>query len=242
MGGSMQIYPTIEIKDGQCLGMKQGFSKQSNNYLASPVELARHWMNEGATFIHLLDSNGAKAGHSINSGVFKQIAYEIPVPLQLSGEIRNLQEIEYILNCGISRVVVGSAAIQNPGFAKEAIRIFSAKKVVIGIVVKDNRIVSPDGVYVSSYTPLDFCKKMEQMGVKTMIIREESGFLLSEELEIDLCRQVTNKTKMDVIVASDIYSSKDLEYINQANIHGALISRALIERWIGLKKAIKRFQ
>lgn len=235
----MQIYPAIEILNGQCQGFKRGFE----NPLVSPVEMALDCLRKGATFIHLVDLDGSTQGHSVNVGVLKKIAYEIPVPLQLGGGIRNLQEMEYVLNCGMSRVIIGRAAVQNPGFVKEAIRLFSAKRVVVSITIKDNRVYDRHQLFSSTYSPMDFCKKMEQNGLKTIIIKEDSSFIMNEGPVIDFSSEVTRKTNLDVIVNSDkIYALKDLEHIKQAGIHGALVGKALTEHWIDLTRAIRLFQ
>ena len=235
----MQIYPAIEIKNGKCQGFKCGFE----NPLVSPVEMALDCLKKGATFIHLVDMDGSTQGHSVNVSVFKKIAYEIPVPLQIGGGIRNLQEMEYVLNCGMSRVIIGRAAVQNPGFVKEAIRLFSAKRVVVSITIKDNRVYDRHQIFSSTYSPMDFCQKMEQNGLKTIIIKEDSSFMVNEGPVIDFSSAVTQKTALDVIVNSDnIYALKDLEHIKQAGIHGALVGKALTEHWIDLTRAIRLFQ
>ncbi|KIR01182.1 Phosphoribosylformimino-5-aminoimidazole carboxamide ribotide isomerase [Lachnospiraceae bacterium TWA4] len=230
----MQIYPTIEIKDGQCKGIRQSLSDKME--LTSPVEMARYCLHQGSQIIHLIDLDGAIAGHSVNIGILKQIAYEIPIPLQLCGGIRTLQEIEYVLNCGISRVVLGAEAIKSPRFVKEAIKAFSAKKIVVSISIKDHLVCSYHEHNISSYSPLEFCKKMEDMGLKTMIVREKSDYFGFEYAKL-----ITEKTNLNVIISSDISSLKELELIKQEGIYGVILNRALREHRVDLRRVIQMF-
>ncbi len=132
----MKIYPSVEIINGQCRKLKSGLSGPSN-----AEQMALHWMEEGADGIHLVDIDGIKTGHIINTAAIKAIAYELPVPLQLYGGIRSFKDIEFAMDCGIRRAVIGTKAMLSPGFVKESVKLFGAGRLIVSVHISDGRLI-----------------------------------------------------------------------------------------------------
>lgn len=115
----MQLYPAIDLKNGQCVRLRQGEFKDITVYSDRPEEIAAKWQSKGATFLHLVDLDGALAGHSVNKEVVKKIAAEVSIPVQMGGGIRKEEDIEFILSLGVSRVIIGTKAAENPEFIRQ---------------------------------------------------------------------------------------------------------------------------
>ena len=124
----MKLYPAIDIKNGQCVRLKQGQFEDILVYSNSPVGVAKKWEDSGASFIHLVDLDGALVGHSVNDDVIREIASTVKIPIQVGGGIRTIKDIEHKLNLGVTRVILGTKAVENPMFIKEVIHCFGADK------------------------------------------------------------------------------------------------------------------
>ena len=138
----MQLYPAIDIKNGHCVRLRQGQFQDSQTYSHSPVSVAKQWEESGATFIHLVDLDGALVGYGVNESVIKEIAQTVKVPVQVGGGIRSIKDIENKLNLGVNRVIIGTKAVEDPGFVKEAIHSFGADHIVVGIDAKDTASIT----------------------------------------------------------------------------------------------------
>lgn len=139
-GKVMQLYPAIDIKNGQCVRLKQGMFHDVEVYSNMPARVAAMWEQQGASFIHLVDLDGALVGHSVNEEVIKSIVSSVHVPTQLGGGIRTMKDIETILGYGVTRVILGTKAVQDPIFVKEAVENFGADKIVVGVDARNGMV------------------------------------------------------------------------------------------------------
>src|SRR5699024_6674681 len=139
----MIIFPAIDILDGQCVRLIQGDYNREKVYSNSPVDMAKQWEKKGAEYIHIVDLNGAKTGVSINKEIIKEIANTVSIPVQVGGGIRSVDTIKYYLENGVSRVIIGTAAINNQQFLQEAIDTFG-EKIAVSIDAR-NGYVATDG-------------------------------------------------------------------------------------------------
>ena len=140
----MKLFPAIDIKNGQCVRLRQGSFRDVLVYSDIPSKVAKEWEASGASFIHVVDLDGALVGHSVNEAAIKDIVESVTIPIQLGGGIRSVKDIENKLNLGISRVIIGTKAAIDPGFMKEAIALFGPERIVAGIDAKDG-IVAVEG-------------------------------------------------------------------------------------------------
>ena len=156
----MLLIPAIDLKDGKCVRLKQGDMNDSTTFGDDPVAVARRWLEAGARRLHLVDLNGAFAGKPVNEGVIKAIIKEVgdDIPVQLGGGIRDLDTIERYLDDGLSYVIIGTAAVKNPGFLKDACSAFGGH-IIVGLDAKDGKVATDGWSKLSGHEVVDLAKK-----------------------------------------------------------------------------------
>lgn len=238
----MQLYPAIDIKNGQCVRLRQGQFHDVEIYSQTPSKVAKQWETMGATYIHLVDLDGALAGRSVNEDTIKEIVNEVSVPIQVGGGIRTINDIESKLNLGVARVIIGTKAVENPAFIKEAISNFGADRIVIGIDAKDGMVAIEGWEKVSNYNAVTLGLQMKEIGVKTIIYTDISKDGMLQGPNIEHTRVMVDATGVDIIASGGISSLKDLEKLTDINVQGTIIGKALYEKRFDLKDAIELFE
>lgn len=224
----MIIFPAIDILDGQCVRLIQGDYNREKVYSNSPVDMAKQWEKKDAEYIHIVDLNGAKTGVSINKEIIKEIANTVSIPVQVGGGIRSVDTIKYYLENGVSRVIVGTAAINNQQFLQEAVETFG-EKIAVSIDARNGYVATDGWTDTSDVSALDLIKKLEEVGVKTIVYTDiaKDGMLQGPNLTE---QQTINKaTKMDVIASGGVTTKEDVENLRQLNMYGAIIGKALYD-------------
>lgn len=238
----MQLYPAIDIKNGHCVRLRQGQFQDSHTYSNSPVSVARKWEECGATFIHLVDLDGALVGYGVNESVIKEIAQTVKVPVQVGGGIRSIKDIENKLNLGVNRVIIGTKAVEDPGFVKEAIHSFGADHIVVGIDAKDGFVAVEGWEKVSTFNAIELAMSMKAIGVKTIVYTDISKDGMLSGPNIPHTKNMVDVTGLDIIASGGVSSLKDLEMVDSINVSGAIIGKALYEDRIDLAQAINMFE
>lgn len=238
----MQLYPAIDIKNGQCVRLKQGMFHDVEVYSNIPSKVAAMWEQQGASFIHLVDLDGALAGHSVNEEVIKNIIASVKVPTQLGGGIRTMKDIETVLDLGVSRVIIGTKAVQDPMFVKEAVDNFGSDKIVVGVDAKNGMVAIEGWEKVSSLHAVNLCLKMKEYGVKTIAYTDISRDGMLQGPNIELTKELSDVTGMEIIASGGVSNMSDLERLYYAGIKGAIIGKALYENCLNLKTAIDLYE
>ncbi len=238
----MQLYPAIDIKNGHCVRLRQGQFQDSQTYSLSPVSVAKQWEDSGATFIHLVDLDGALVGYGVNEAVIREIAQTVKVPVQVGGGIRSIKDIENKLNLGVKRVIIGTKAVEDPGFVKEAISSFGAESIVVGIDAKDGFVAVEGWEKVSTHNAIDMALSMKAIGVKTIVYTDISKDGMLSGPNIPHTKNMVDVTGLDIIASGGVSSLKDLEMVDSINVQGAIIGKALYENRIDLAQAISLFE
>lgn len=238
----MKLYPAIDIKNGQCVRLRQGQFQDVEIYSNSPVKIAKQWEQQGASYIHIVDLDGALAGHSVNEEAISEITEKVKVPIQVGGGIRTIKDIENKLNLGVSRVIIGTKAVENPAFIKEAINAFGADRIVIGIDAKNGMVAIEGWEKVSNYNAVSLGIQMRDLGVKTIVYTDISKDGMLQGPNVEHTKEMVDATGLDIIASGGISSLKDLEMVNEIKVHGAIIGKALYENRIELKNAIDLFE
>ena len=238
----MILYPAIDIKNGQCVRLRQGQFHDVEVYSHSPANVAKEWETLGASYIHIVDLDGALAGHSVNDEVIKEIVDTVNVPIQVGGGIRTINDIEHKLNLGVSRVIIGTKAVENMQFVKEIIQRFGADKIVIGIDAKNGMVATDGWEKISQYNAVLLALSMKTLGVKTIIYTDISKDGMLQGPNIERTKEMVDVTGLNIIASGGVSSMKDLEAINGIKASGAIIGKALYERRIELDKAIALFK
>lgn len=238
----MKLFPAIDIKNGQCVRLKQGSFRDILVYSEIPFKVAKQWEASGASFIHLVDLDGALVGHSVNDEVIREIVDHVKIPVQVGGGIRTIKDIDHKLNQGVSRVIIGTKAVADPGFIKEAVQTFGTDKIVIGIDAKEGMVAIEGWEKLSSYNAVALALEMKKLGIKTIVYTDISKDGMLQGPNITHTKQMVDETGLQIIASGGISSLKDLELLQEINVYGAIIGKALYEDRIDLKKAVRMFE
>jgi len=238
----MIIFPAIDIKNGQCVRLRQGSFQDMLVYSEMPIKIAKQWEAAGASFIHIVDLDGALLGHSVNDEVISAIVSEVKIPVQVGGGIRTIKDIENKLNLGVERVIIGTKAVKDPAFIKEAINTFGADKIVIGIDAKDGMVAIEGWEVISSYQATALALEMKKCGVKTIVYTDITKDGMLQGPNITHTKEMVDITGLNIIASGGVSSLKDLEMLYEINVYGVIMGKALYENRIDLKTAIHMFE
>lgn len=234
------IYPAIDIRNGNCVRLIQGDYDQETVYGNSPIEMATRFQNEGATWIHLVDLDGAKAGKRVNDAHVIAIAKELDLKVQIGGGIRTPEDVEAYLNNGVDRVILGSSAIKDPEFTKEMLKQYG-DKIAIGIDARDGYVATEGWLETSKVTAEALGKELAKHGAEVFIFTDISrdGMLTGPNTEA--IAALARATGKEVIASGGVSKLADLTELKQYaadGIGGAIIGKALYTNQFTLKDAL----
>lgn len=237
----MLIIPAIDLKDGQCVRLKQGVMEDATVFSENPGAVARHWLDQGARRLHLVDLNGAFAGKPKNESAIRAIVKEIDgdIPIQLGGGIRDLETIERYLDSGITYVIIGTAAVKIPGFLHDACYAFPGQ-IMVGLDAKDGKVAVDGWSKVTGHDVVDLAKKFEDYGVEAIIYTDigRDGMLngINIQATVALARELT----VPVVASGGITNLNDIRTlceIESEGIMGAITGRAIYEGSLDFREA-----
>ncbi|MBD5157409.1 MAG: 1-(5-phosphoribosyl)-5-[(5-phosphoribosylamino)methylideneamino]imidazole-4-carboxamide isomerase [Butyrivibrio sp.] len=238
----MKLYPAIDMKDGKCVRLKQGEFKDITVYCDEPWKVARYFEENGASFIHLVDLDGALKGHSVNEESIKRIVSEVNIPCELGGGIRTVRDIERVLSYGINRVIIGTKAVSSPEFVREAVEKFGSEKIVIGVDAKDGFVAVEGWEQLSDKTALSMCLTMKELGVKHIVYTDISKDGMLAGPNVAMTKKLTDETGLDIIASGGVSGAEDLRSLAAAGIKGAIIGKAIYENRINIRDAVREFE
>ncbi len=233
----MIIYPAIDIKDGKCVRLTQGKFSDVAVYGNDPLIMAKKWESLGAPYLHLVDLDGALAGSGINRNIIIKIAQSVDIPVQTGGGIRTMDDISELIAGGISRIILGTAAVQNPQLVDEAVAKFG-EKIAIGIDAKDGMAAISGWEEISSLPALDLAKSMQQKGVRYIVYTDIStdGMLTGPNLAA--MRQMADSVAVKVIASGGVGSYEDILSLKSTGVEGVIVGKALYTGNVELEKAL----
>lgn len=227
----MLLIPAIDLKDGHCVRLVQGDMDQSTTFGEEPSLVARRWLDEGARRLHLVDLNGAFAGTPKNLSAIQSILKEVDdtIPVQLGGGIRDLDTIEKYIDSGISYIIIGTAAVKNPGFLRDACSAF-AGHIIVGIDAKDGKVATDGWSKVTGVDVLDLARKFEDYGVESIIYTDigRDGMLTGINIEATL--RLAQAVKIPVIASGGLSGISDIEKlvaIEREGVEGVICGRSI---------------
>ena len=238
----MQLYPAIDIKGGKCVRLTQGLFDNVKVYSDTPADMARLWVSQGATYLHLVDLDGALAGQSVNEPVIRAIAESVSVPIQIGGGIRSKEAVSSMLNLGVQRVIIGTKAVENPQFIQEMIEEFGPEHIAVGVDAKDGMVAIEGWEKVSSLSASELCQQMKEYGVRHIVYTDISRDGMLTGPNVAATKKLTDDTGLDIIASGGVSSMDDLQNLYKQGIHGAIIGKALYEKRVDLKEAVLRFE
>lgn len=234
----MRIYPAIDIKDGNCVRLLQGKFSDLTVYGNNPAEMAKKWESLGGEYIHVVDLDGALKGHGVNAEKISEICKSVSVPVQTGGGIRTMADIEAKLNCGISRVIIGTKAVSNPDFIKEAVEKYG-DKIVIGIDAKDGMVAIEGWEKTSDFTAVEFAKKMVELGVKTIVYTDIATDGTLAGPNVQAMREMASSVDADIIASGGIGNIEHILSLKDTGVEGVIVGRALYTNNVDLEEAVK---
>ena len=239
----MQIIPAIDIKDGHCVRLKQGDMHAATVFSEDPAAMAQHWLEQGAQRLHLVDLNGAVAGKPRNELAIREIVSVIgeEIPVQLGGGIRDLDTIERYLDDGISYIVIGTAAVKNPGFLHDACSAFPGH-ILVGLDAREGKVATDGWSKMTGHDVVDLARKFEDYGVEGIIYTDIGRDGMLTGINIEATVKLAREIKLPVIASGGLSSIADIEKLAQHEndgIIGAIAGRAIYEGTLNFKEALK---
>ncbi|MGN1317999.1 MAG: 1-(5-phosphoribosyl)-5-[(5-phosphoribosylamino)methylideneamino]imidazole-4-carboxamide isomerase [Lachnospirales bacterium] len=237
----MQIYPAIDIIDGKAVRLSQGKFDNVTVFNDNPVDAAGNWVKSGATYIHLVDLDGARYGKSFVIDIIKNIKSSYNIPVQTGGGVRSMEDIDLRINAGADRVIIGTAAVKNPELVKEAAKKYG-DKIAVGVDAKNGMVAISGWEEVSDIKAVDLCLKMKEYGIKTIIYTDISKDGMMEGPNIESTKELIDKTGLNIIASGGVSKLEDLENVEKINSSGVIIGKALYNGALNLSDVIDKFQ
>ncbi len=227
----MLLIPAIDLKDGKCVRLKQGDMNEATSFGDDPAAMARRWLDAGARRLHLVDLNGAFAGKPVNEAAIKSILAEVgdEIPVQLGGGIRDLDTIERYLDDGLSYIIIGTAAVKNPGFLRDACSAFGGH-IIVGLDARDGKVATDGWSKLTGHEVVDLAKKFEDYGVEGVIYTDIGRDGMLSGINIDATVKLAQALTMPVIASGGLSNLADIERlcaVADQGIGGVICGRAI---------------
>jgi len=240
----MLLIPAIDLKDGQCVRLKQGDMDQATIFSEDPAAMARKWVDLGARRLHLVDLNGAFAGKPKNLDAIEAILDEVgeEIPVQLGGGIRSLETIEKYLDAGLSYVIIGTAAVKDPGFLQDACSAF-AGSIIVGLDAKDGKVATDGWSKLTGHEVLDLAKKFEDYGVESIVYTDIGRDGMLQGINIDATVKLAQAVGIPVIASGGLSNIADIEKLCEVEgqgVEGVICGRAIYSGDLDFAAAQKR--
>jgi cyclase len=229
-----QVIPAIDLLNGQCVRLQQGDYNQVTQYSADPVAVAKQFQDQGAVWLHVVDLDGAKAGHPVNQAIVERLVKETNLRIEVGGGIRSIETARHYLQIGIDRVILGTAAITRPLVLQTLIKEFGPQRVVVGLDIKKNQVATEGWMVTTGSSLQATLQQFQQVGVTTLIVTDISkdGMLLGPNF--DLCQTVADNG-FNVVVSGGVSSNADLQQAKQLGFWGVITGKALYEGKVSLQ-------
>lgn len=237
---SFILYPAIDIRGGKCVRLTQGDYGQETVYGEDPVAVAAQWMEAGAEWIHIVDLDAARSGELVNLPVIEAIVKTCRIPVQVGGGVRDMDRLQRLLHLGVSRVVIGSAAIDHPGFVEESLSQYG-KQIAIGIDAREGKVATHGWLDTSEVTAEELARKMVEYGAETFIFTDISRDGMLSGVNVEAVRALARACGKEVIASGGVRSLADLRQLaklQQEGIAGVIIGKALYTGAIRLEEAL----
>lgn len=234
----MNIFPAIDLYDGKAVRLFKGDYNQMTVYSDNPLEVAKKFETLGATHLHLVDLEGAKNGYPGNLETIRRIVEETDLFTEVGGGIRTIETAKAYIESGVDRIILGTAAVENEAFLKEALSLFG-DKVAVGVDLKDGFVAIKGWTEKSALSAQDFLSKMEALGVKTIICTDISRDGAMQGSNNQLYKELSESYKIDLVASGGVSDINDIKTLTQMGLYGAIIGKAYYIGAINLEEAIE---
>lgn len=234
----MLVFPAIDLFDGKAVRLYKGDYDQMTVYNEDPLAVAKDFYDSGATWLHTVDLEGARNGETPNLATVERLAKESGLLMEVGGGIRSMEVVDRYLSAGVSRVILGTAAVKDEAFLREALSKYG-ERIAVGIDIKEGKVAIKGWTEKSDLDAMEFCAKMEQMGVKTIICTDISKDGAMKGANHALYREMAARFDVQIIASGGVSSMEDIEKLAALGIYGAIVGKAYYVGAIDLKKAIE---
>jgi len=234
----MKLFPAIDLFDGKAVRLFKGDYNQMTVYSENPIEIAQDFSKKSAKFIHIVDLEGAKDGTTPNLDIVKQIANETDLFTEIGGGIRSMETVRAYLENGVDRVILGTAAVKDEAFLKEALAEYG-ERIAVGVDIKDGFVSIKGWTENSEYDCFTFCEKMQNLGVKTLICTDISKDGAMQGTNRELYKELSEKFSIDITASGGVSSLDDVKALRKLNLYGAIIGKAYYIGAINLEEALE---
>lgn len=234
----MLIFPAIDLYEGKAVRLYKGDYAQMTVYSNDPTQIARDFAAQGAKWIHVVDLEGARNGQTPNIETVRAIVESTSLSVEIGGGIRSMEVIERYLQAGVSRVILGTAAVTDPDFLHEAAAKYG-DKIAVGVDVCDGFVAIKGWTEQSQHTVFDFCDEMQSLGICTIICTDISKDGAMQGTNRELYRQLSEQLHMDIIASGGVSTLDDIRALREMELYGAIIGKAYYTGAISLKEAIE---
>ena len=234
----MHMIPAIDLIGGKAVRLTKGDYNKVTVYSDQPVLVAKYFEAEGAKLLHVVDLDGAKDGSTANFETIRQIVAATNLSVEVGGGIRDIDTIKKYVEIGVDRVILGTAAVNDPAFLREAVRLYP-ENVVVGVDIKDGRVAIKGWLEVSELTCFDFCAQLQEIGVRTIICTDISKDGMMSGTNRELYRELSARFDLNIIASGGVSSLEDVVSLAGMNLYGAILGKALYTGAVVLKDAIE---
>ncbi len=232
----MELIPAIDIKDGACVRLYQGDFNQATVYGSDPAAMARRWVEQGATRLHVVDLDGAKAGRPINTATVQAITRAVNIPVQLGGGLRRAEDVAVVLDSGVARVILGTAAVRQPELVEQMVARFG-DRIIVGVDAHNGRVATSGWTELASIEAVDLVTRMGQVGVQRVIYTDIARDGTLTEPNYNATAALVQPGGPAIIASGGIASTLHLVRLAALGVEGVIIGRALYTGNIGLPAA-----
>jgi phosphoribosylformimino-5-aminoimidazole carboxamide ribotide isomerase len=239
MGGerTLKLFPAIDIRGGRVVRLIQGDFARLTQYNSSPAAMAQHFREQGAQYLHVVDLDGAKDGTMANTSIIEEILKVKGLFVQLGGGIRDRAAMEAYFNLGVHRIILGTVAAENFSFLEECLAAYG-DRVAVAVDARKGKVAVRGWQQDSNLDAFDFCKRLEQAGVSTIIYTDIARDGLLQGVDLELYRQLNALVRCDIIASGGVSTKEEVQALAQMNLYGAIVGKALYEGTLDLKELL----
>lgn len=234
----MKIFPAIDLYEGKAVRLLKGDYNQLTVYSENPIEIAKDFESQGATELHTVDLEGARDGGTPNIDIIKSFVENTSLRVEVGGGIRSMDVVKAYLDAGVTRVILGTAAVTDEAFLIEAVKTYG-EKIAVGADIKDGKVAIKGWVEKSEYTTFDFFEKLQKIGVSTVICTDISKDGAMQGTNRQLYKELSERFKVNIIASGGVSSLDDIEALNKMELFGAIIGKAYYTGAIKISDALE---
>ena len=233
----MYIIPAIDLIGGKAVRLMKGDYDKVTVYNDNPAEVAKQFERDGAKLLHVVDLDGAKDGTTANFDTVAEIVNQTELSVEIGGGIRDIERVKKYMDVGVDRVIIGTAAVTDPEFLRQAVAMYG-DKIVVGVDIKDGYVAIKGWLEVSKLSCFNFCQSLSDMGVNTVICTDISKDGMMSGTNMDLYRQLSERFGMNIIASGGVSSVSDVKELTEMGIYGAIVGKAIYTGAVDLVEAI----